>query len=155
VVGSQTDFSRQDFFVKAMASKVYYGPVHFLRESEPYMTLAMAGLRRDYGVVVAQVNLKFIWDLVSQIQVGVRGRAYVVDPAGRLIAHPDISLVLRNTDMSQLAQVQAALAEGSVPPTGQPPVRNDIEGRPVLSAHAPVEPLGWLVFVELPVDEAY
>jgi signal transduction histidine kinase len=155
VVGSQTDFSREDFFVKATADKVYYGPVHFLRESEPYMTLAMAGVRREYGVIVAQVNLKFIWDVVSQIQVGVRGRAYVVDPAGRLIAHPDVSLVLRNTDMSQLAQVQAALAEGSVPPTEQPPVTNDIEGRPVLSAHAPVGPLGWLVFVELPVDEAY
>src|SRR6516225_4761086 len=26
VVGSQADFSRKDFFVKAMASKVYYGP---------------------------------------------------------------------------------------------------------------------------------
>jgi hypothetical protein len=25
----------------------------------------------------------------------------------------------------------------------------------VLTAYAPVEPLGWLVFIELPVDEAY
>src|SRR5262252_3185567 len=155
VVGSQTDYSRDDSFVKATANKVYFGPVHFLRESEPYMTIAMAGVRRDYGVVVAQVNLKFIWDVVSQIQVGVRGRAYVVDPAGRLIAHPDISLVLRNTDMSRLAQVRAARAEGSTPPSEQPLETDDIEGRPVLTVHAPIEPLGWLMFVELPVDEAH
>jgi signal transduction histidine kinase/ActR/RegA family two-component response regulator len=155
VVGSGIDYSQKDFFVKAVANKVYYGPVHFLRESEPYMTLAMAGVRSDYGVILAQVNLKHIWDLVSQIQVGVSGRAYVVDPAGRLIAHPDISMVLRNTDMSRLAQVRAAQADGSAPPSGQPLVTNDIEGRPVLSVHAPVEPLGWLVLVELPVDEAY
>jgi signal transduction histidine kinase/ActR/RegA family two-component response regulator len=155
VVGSQTDFSHEDFFVKAVANKVYYGPVHFLRESEPYMTLAMAGVRRDYGVIVAQVNLKFIWDVVSQIQIGVRGRAYVVGQAGRLIAHPDISMVLRNTDVSRLAQFQAARADGSAAPSEQPPVTDDIEGRPVLSVHAPVGPLGWLVFVELPVDEAY
>jgi signal transduction histidine kinase/CheY-like chemotaxis protein len=154
-VGSQIDFSQRDFFVRAVANKVYYGPVHFVRESEPYMTVAMAGVRRDYGVIVAQVNLKFIWDVVTQIQVGIRGRAYVVDPAGRLIAHPDISMVLRNTDMSRLAQVQAALAEGSAAPAEQPPVTHDIEGRPVLSVHAPVGTLGWLVFVELPVDEAY
>jgi hypothetical protein len=32
--------------------------------------------------------------LVSQIKVGDRGQAYVVDAQGRLIAHPDISLVL-------------------------------------------------------------
>ena len=155
VVGSQTDFSHNDFFVKAIANKVYFGPVHFLRESEPYMTLAMAGVRRDYGVVVAQVNLKFIWDVVSQIQVGVRGRAYVVDPAGRLIAHPDISLVLRNTDMSRLAQVRAARAEGSTPLSERPFETDDIEGRRVLTVHAPIEPLGWLMFVELPVDEAH
>ena len=155
VVGSGIDDSQEEYFVKAVANRVYYGPVHFLRESEPYMTLAMAGVRRDYGVIVAQVNLKHIWDVVSQIQVGVRGRAYVVDPAGRLIAHPDISMVLRNTDMLRLAQVRAALAEGSAAPAEQPPVTDDIEGRPVLSVHAPVGTLGWLVFVELPVDEAY
>ena len=44
--------------------------------------------------------------MVSQIKVGERGHAYVVDAQGRLIAHPDISLVLRNTDMSRLAQVK-------------------------------------------------
>jgi signal transduction histidine kinase len=155
VVGSQTDYSQDPIFVEALANKTYYGPVHFVRESEPYMTLAMAGVRRDYGVVVAQVNLKFIWDVVSQVQVGVRGRAYVVDPAGRLIAHPDISMVLRKTDVSRLAQIQAARTEGSAAPAEQPLVVDDIEGRKVLSVHAPVGLLGWVVFVELPVDEAY
>jgi hypothetical protein len=56
---------------------------------------ALAGTRRDAGVSVAEVNLKLIWDVVSQIKVGERGQAYVVDAQGRLIAHPDISLVLR------------------------------------------------------------
>jgi methyl-accepting chemotaxis protein len=31
----------------------------------------------------------------------------------------------------------------------------DIEGHNVLTASAPVSPLGWLVFVELPAEEAY
>ena len=47
------------------------------------------------------MNFKFIWRRVSQIKSGGHGRAYVVDAEGRLIAHPDISLVLRNTDMTQ------------------------------------------------------
>ena len=62
------------------------------------MTLALAGDRRDAGVSIAEVNLKFIWDVVSQIKVGEQGQAYVVDAPGRLIAHPDISLVLRETN---------------------------------------------------------
>jgi signal transduction histidine kinase len=160
-VGS-TDFSRDQAFVEAMDRGVYFGPVHFVRESEPYMTIGMRGQRRSYGVIVAQVNLKFIWDVVNDIKVGVTGRALVVDPDGRLIAHPEINLVLRNTDMSRLAQVRAALEERSqeAPETlaaenPDPVVAEDIEGRQVLSVHAHVVPLGWWVFIELPLDEAY
>ena len=119
------------------------------------MTLALTGTRRDAGVSVAEVNLKLIWDVVSQIKVGNRGQAYVVDAQARLIAHPDISLVLRNTDLSRLAQVQAARAAGAGQATEQLQVADDIQGRRVLTAYAPVSPLGWLVFVELPVAEAY
>src|SRR5262245_39287475 len=79
VVGSQQDFSNDPIFIGAMTNKIYYGPVYFRRESEPYMTLAVAGARREYGVIVAQVNLKFIWDTVSEIKVGQNGQAYVID----------------------------------------------------------------------------
>ena len=100
---------------------------------------------------------------------------------GRLIAHPDISLVLRNTDMSRLVQVQAALEEqaalflqatqaasgGRAPSQQAPPRRQvnsgtnslqtelNIQGHEVLTASAPIWPLGWIMFVELPVQEAY
>jgi two-component system NtrC family sensor kinase len=75
VVASGTDFSNDPKFTEAVARKVYYGPVYFRRESEPYMTLAIAGTRRDAGVSVAEVNLKLIWDVVSQIKVGEHGHA--------------------------------------------------------------------------------
>ena len=152
VVDSGLDLSKDPKFTEAVAHKVYYGPVYFRRESEPYMTLALAGTRKDAGVSIAEVNLKLIWDVVSQIKVGERGHAYVVGPGGRLIAHPDISLVLRNTDMSKLAQVQAAQSgangeslEGT----------KNIQDQEVLTASAPITPLGWTMFVELPVEEAY
>src|SRR6201981_999542 len=85
VVDSGLDLSKDAKFTEAVAHKVYYGPVYFRRESEPYMTLAIAGTRRDAGVSVAEVNLKLIWDVVSQLKVGERGHAYVVDAQGRLI----------------------------------------------------------------------
>ncbi len=152
VVGSGVDYSTKPEFTQAVAHKVYYGPVYFRRESEPYMTLSLAGTRRDTGVSIAQVNLKLIWDVVSKIKVGQRGRAYVVDADGRLIAHPDISLVLRNTDMSKLAQVRSARSAGSGQAVQE---AEDISGNRVLTAYAQVTPLGWLVFVETPVAEAY
>jgi len=156
VVNSQADFSKEPKFTEAVAKKVYYGPVYFRRESEPYMTLALAGTRRDAGVSVAEVNLKLIWDVVSQIKVGEKGHAYVVDGQGRLIAHPDISLVLRNTDLSRLPHVRAALGTpGTSPPADLVQEAKDVQGRTVLSAYAPIAPLGWFMFVEMPTDEAY
>jgi signal transduction histidine kinase len=150
VVDSGLDFSKEPKFTEAVANKVYYGPVYFRRESEPYMTLSLAGTRKDAGVSIAEVNLKLIWDVVSQIKVGERGRAYVVGSEGRLIAHPDISLVLRNTDMSDLVQMQAA-RNRSDPLQGT----LNLQGQEVLTASAPIAPLGWTMFVELPVEEAY
>ena len=154
VLGSGVDLSNEPKFTEAVKNKVYYGPVYFRRESEPYMTLSLAGTRRDAGVSIAEVNLKLIWDVVSRIKVGERGQAYVVDRRGRLIAHPDISLVLRNTDMTRLAQVQAA-QRGTAASEDEIPTATDLQGRTVLTAFAPVAPLGWTVFVELPVGEAY
>jgi signal transduction histidine kinase len=154
VIGSATDVSREPKFRDALAHTNYYGPVYFRQNSEPYMTLALSG-GHDTGVSVAEVNLTFIWDVISQIKVGERGKAYVVDAPGRLIAHPDISLVLRNTDLSGLVQVQTAHAgtSGAASQAGQ--VARDLQGREVLTSYAEIAPLGWLVFVELPIDEAY
>src|SRR3954468_24187664 len=154
VVASGTDFSKEPKFTEAVGRRFYCGRVYFRRESEPYMTLAIAGARRDAGVSIAEVNLKLIWDVVSQIKVGEHGHAYVVGPQGRLIAHPDISLVLRNTDMSRLAQVKAAQAAGGTMPDALSEARN-IQGQKVLTASAPIAPLHWTMFVELPVEEAY
>ncbi len=108
VVGSGQDYSGDPRFTEAVAHKVWFGQVYFRQQSEPYMAIAVGGNRREAGVSVAEVNLKFIWDVVSRIRVGRRGTAYVVDGKGRLIAHPDIAQVLRNTDLSSLAQVRAA-----------------------------------------------
>ena len=156
VTGSNIDFSRDPKFLEAKAGKTYFGPVYFREESEPYMTIAIAGKRPEWGVTVAEVNLKFTWDVVSQIKVGRAGRAYVVDGRGHLIAHPDISLVLQNTDLSSLIKVQRARM--STPRSSdaqeQLKIARDLGGNQVLTASAAITPPGWLILVELPRMEA-
>jgi hypothetical protein len=95
-----------------MKKKVYYGPVYFRRQGEPYMTLSFTSTRRDVGVSVVKVNLKQIQDMVSRNKVGEHGQANVVDAQDRLV-FPNISLVLRNTDMTKLAQIRAARRSGA------------------------------------------
>ena len=157
VVGSQTDFSRDPKFQEASAGRTHFSPVYFRKESEPYITVSMASSGGGLGVTVAEVNLKFILDVVSQIKIGKAGHAYVVDGRGRLIAHPDISLVLKKSDLSSLDQVQAARSAAGRP-VGEPEaaaIARDLQGRQVLTAHAAIAPLGWVVFVEQPLLEAF
>src|SRR2546422_812766 len=136
-------------------SRIFYGPVYFRKESEPYMTIALGG-GPSAGVTVAEVNLKFIWDVVSQIKIGKAGHAYVVDSRGQLIAHPDISLVLQKTDLSALPQVQQArAAPAAVADTETVTTAHDRERRPVLAAFALIAPLGWSVSVEHPLGEGF
>jgi signal transduction histidine kinase len=156
VIGSQQDFSTDPKFTQARGGRTYYSPVYFRKESEPYITVAMAG-GTGGGVTVAEVNLKFIWDVVSQIRVGRAGQAYVVDSRGQLIAHPDISLVLKKTDLSSTPQVQGArVATPAVGETApEVTIATDLQGRRVLTAFATIAPLGWSVFVEQPLVEAF
>lgn len=153
-VGSLTDHSRDPFYIGAMSGQGYFGSVYFVGGSEPHMTLALAGEHRN-GVIVAQIDLRFIWDVVSRIKVGGRGYAYVVDADGRLIAHPDISLVLRNTSMTDVPQVRAAQSGQKDNSANYYFLPVDLSRSSVLSANAMVDPLNWRVFVDLPTDEAF
>src|SRR5206468_10141906 len=110
VVASGRDRSQEPAFRNAKRGQPWYGPVYFRKETEPYMTVAIRSGSDKGPVTVADVNLKFIWDVVSRIKIGDKGKAYVVDAGGFLVADPDIGLVLRKTNLSQLRHVKAAIA---------------------------------------------
>jgi signal transduction histidine kinase len=148
-IGSGRDRSRDPAFRAARSGEAWFGPVYFRQQSEPYMTIAVRSADR---LTEAQVNLKFIWDVITRIKVGRKGKAYVVDAAGDLVADPDIGRVLRRTNLSSLAQVKAAFAATEDAPAM---LARNRDGVQVLSAFAPIDPPGWMVFVEQPVSEVY
>jgi len=156
VAGTQRDLSGDPIFIYAKSRGTYFSPVYFRDESEPYMTIAMAGSSAESGVAIAHLNLKFIWEVISRMKIGKAGYAYVLDSNSTLIAHPNISMVLRYTNFTLLPQVRQAQANRTRPIQGETAtVAEDLAGRQVLTAYTTVAPLGWLVFAELPVDEAY
>ena len=61
IVGSRLDFSSEPKFTDAAANGVYFGPLYYRREFEPYMTISAAGQRATNGVAIAEVNLIFLW----------------------------------------------------------------------------------------------
>jgi adenylate cyclase len=153
VIGSGVDRSADPAVAGARKARVWHGPVRLNRGSEPYMTIAVAGNRAAVGIAIAEINLKLIWDVISAIRVGESGAAYVVDRAGRLVAHPNISLVLRGTDEETAVRLKALQA--ILQPGGDAVTTTSIEGRTVLTATAQIAGVDWLVFAEQPITEAY
>ena len=152
VIGSGKDRSQEAAFAEAKPGQTWFGKVYFRKDTEPYMSMAVRA-REKGPLTLAEVNLKFIWDVVTRIRVGEGGKAYVVDATGHLVAHPDIGLVLRKTDLSRLEQVRRALEPGAA--DSEAMLATDVGGTKVLTAFAPTEDLGWKVFVEQPVSEVY
>lgn len=150
--GRGADMSADPAVVGARANRVWYGPVHYQRDSEPYMRIAVAGNRAAAGFVVADINLKLIWDIIAGIKIGDTGHALVVDDSGRLIAHPDISLVLRSGagagDFDRLKSVVSAANGSAVATTGQ-------DGKPVVALSVRAPNVGWTVIAEQPAQEAF
>jgi signal transduction histidine kinase len=152
-VESNVDLSQEPAFKGAKPEQTWFGPVYFRKETEPYLSIAVRSKSDAGAVTVADVNLKFIWDVVTRIKIGKKGKAYVVDGTGHLVADPDIGLVLRKTDLSLLPQVTYALQKDS--DESRALLARDLAGNEVLTAYASIEPLGWKVFVEQPVSEVY
>ena len=152
---AKKDLSKSPPFERARQGKSYFGPVYFVRGSEPYMTIAVPIERFAgdvIGVLQAEVNLKYIGDVVSSITIGKAGYAYAVTRGGELIAHPDISLVLQRRSVRQLPIVNAAFESGR---TETAIVGPNIQDQEVLSSSALIRELDWAVIVDLPVAEAY
>jgi signal transduction histidine kinase len=149
---SGRDRSGELAFIHAKPGAAYFSPVYFRHDTEPYMTIAVRAATSG-TVIAAEVNLKLIWDVVSHMRIGKAGKAYVIDSRGQLIADPDIGLVLKKTNLGQLAQVRTALEpQAAETDVVQAP---DATGVEVIAAFAPVKPTGWRVIVEQPVAEVY
>ena len=145
-------------FLQAKKGKPYFGSVHFVRGSEPYMTIAVPIERFSgdvIGVLQCEVNLKYIGDVVSAVRVGKAGYSYAITRTGELIAHPDISLVLQRRSVSALEQTKAAFQTNPGIRTPNAIVTQNLQGKKVFGSFARVSGLDWAVMLERPIAEAY
>src|SRR5688572_15664245 len=128
--------------------------------SEPLIVMAIPVknvLGDVQGTLVAEINLKFMWDLVDQLKVGETGYAYVVDNQGNLIAFGDTARVLRGENVEQIFEVQEFIENPSATADITPEVSayTGLTGEKVIGSFVPLGTPQWAVFVEIPYSEAY
>ncbi|TXT40965.1 MAG: GGDEF domain protein [Comamonadaceae bacterium] len=153
VLRSGRDRSGEAAFQQVKSGKPYRSPVYF-RDNSLYMTVAMSVGPEASGITVAEIDLQFLLAGITKIKVGDTGHAYAVDTQGRLIAHPNIGLVLKHSSMIDLPQVRAAIQDATQD-SGEFVDAIDLDGKQVLTAFGVIPYLGWFVFVEEPISQAF
>jgi signal transduction histidine kinase len=148
----------QTAFEAAKQGKSFFGPVYFARGSEPYSSIAVPIERFAgdlIGILWAKVNLKYVWEVIQDIKIGGAGYAYIVTRSGDLVAHPDLSLVLRRHNLAHLEQVKAAFQTNSTAGKKESLTSQSFEGSKVFFSYAFIPRLDWAVIIEQPLNEAY
>ena len=139
-------------FRDALEGHVFISDVYHAVTAEPMVRVAVpvkftaTDIR---GVLLAEINLKTLWNPISPNKVGQSGSAFVVDQAGRLIAHPDYSQVLLGISLANHPAVRLAgtraREDGHLEGSHRPSDHKEI-----ISAFAVVPRTRWVVIVEEP-----
>ena len=157
MIGISKDEYRQfndDLLIQdALMGKLSIDNVSFSEYFEPTVRVAtpVNSIFSNEQVILAVVNLKWLWDIVQLQRVETSGYTYVVDETMKLVAHPDPSLVLTGTRLQGTEVADALFTD-----LDQVDLRiyKNIIGEEVagVSRFDPVHK--WWIVVEQPVDEA-
>lgn len=149
---SEKDYSKEEFFQNAIKGNVFYSKVYVSSTLMPMIKISMPvkKLKENIGVLVAEISVRYLWDLVDNIKIGKTGHAYIVDSSGAVIAHPQRDLILKHANLQRVSIIGKLL--NGVVSTNE---YVDETGVNVLGAAVVVPDLGWGVVVEQSIEEAF
>jgi GAF domain-containing protein/CheY-like chemotaxis protein/HAMP domain-containing protein/two-component sensor histidine kinase len=154
-----TDHVEGDVFTQIRLGDRYISPVYIHGETnEPMVVIAIPAtdvFGDVQGTLLAEVNLKFMWDLVDRLEIGETGLAYVVDRQGNLLAFGDISRVLLHENVSQLKEVSEFVKSPALFDEDGVSISQGINGATVIGTYVPLGTPDWAVVTEMPIMEAF
>lgn len=151
VESGEHDADRAAAFQAAQQGQSYLGRVHLTAGQEPYIVMGEPLMNGRGGTLVVWMNLRHIWEIVSEVRVGDSGYAYVLDGEGSLIAYRDPARILaRQNPLKTNAGLRAHIRSADI--VGE---YTGLNGVADIGAHAPIESSHWVVVVETPLAEAY
>ncbi len=158
--------------VNFLDGRPYVSSVSYNENNEPVITIAVPVLKSSFnenldnlegadfgsysspddiqGAIVANYDIKNLWQTVLSTRVGEGGYAYVVDGLGNLVAHPDSKFLEGTKKLTNVDAVKQLIS-------------NDLEtrktesetGLQVISTPQIIKDSGWAVIVEEPVSSIY
>lgn len=145
------DLSADELFSEILSGKIYRSKVAISKLSEPIMVVAVPlAPRTGFSAIVAEINLKFLLEVVRGVKVSDGGVVYIVDQDGFIIAHPNTSLVFGRRNIFPRKIVELAISGKEVDTRSEELSYEDDAGNEVFAVLLPFEPTNWAIAVESP-----
>jgi len=149
-----TLYKETEIYNSASQLSQYISPVN-IKDKRPVITVArrIMQFERKVGILAAEVDVSFIWELVDSLSYNVPGGlVFIVSDKGKVIAHPNRILVYNNEDFSGLPFMGHLLSYNEGTRLFKDPYNNN---EPMLCAYKPVEELRWGIVVSQTKSEAF
>jgi signal transduction histidine kinase len=145
-------YCKQNFVRQIRQGEDYRSDVYLTEYQLPVIDLAepIRFYNENDRILLAEVNLKEMWDLVDSSTVGKYGEAFVFDKKGRYIAHSDP----RKVYLKELFQEEQIIED----------VKNNVanhriyvnrDGIEMIAAYVALPKMGWGVVIQQPLQEAF
>jgi sigma-B regulation protein RsbU (phosphoserine phosphatase) len=115
------------------------------------------GKKKFTGIVTADLSLSWLEEMVSSLKIGKTGYGFLVSKEGKLITHPDKSLVMNESVLNipakrngNLYGVGSEMLKGKI---GFVPTKDTATGKRIWIAYAPVPATGWSLAAVFPKEE--
>ncbi len=173
-ISTLADTSGTDAFkaVNFLSGKDYISSVSYNEQNDPIITIAVPVLSSNFsqhlnnlgaadfgsyrkpddikGAVIANYNIKNLWQSVLSTKIGQGGYAYVVDGFGNLVAHPDNGFLTSHQKLSDVAAAKQFISGNFDTHETTSEIGQKVVSTPQLISNS-----GWAVIVEEPVSSIY
>ena len=134
-----SDLSADIAYKKAIQGETYLSDAYITPQMLPAVKIStpIKRLGQIDGSLIIELNLKWVWNLVDNIDIGKTGFAYILSKSGLLIAHPNKIWVLKKRNLKYLSIVKNVLK-------GQRDAQifTNAEGKKVIGACVPINKRG-------------
>ncbi len=139
-------------WIEVKSGKDYISDVTIQEDHTPFLTISVPikSSNELIGALIAEVDLRSIWEDVDNLRYGKTGRAYLVDQKGRIITHPDKKLIFK--DMNPLFPEPTRNVISGHTGSG---ITKGPDGKNWLISYSPVQILNWGLIIMKSEEEIY
>lgn len=151
-IDDSTEYMGKEFFADVSVVRRYQSQVFLSEDMLPSMRIAEPIIQYEehIGTLMAEINLKEMWDLIEGSVIGEKAQAFIFDKTGKYIAHSERKRVYLGEKFSE----PEILKEVALGVDNQRIYRNRDRIK-MVAAYVSLPMLGWGVVFQQPTNEAF